>query len=221
MPLMKGNLSSAEKGRSDITPEWDVRQLNHEKPEEEETSSTTVYLEPLGRQMAVGSFEEVARFTSVDKGYWNIVSIHGPQEREARLPFARTIHYACFDDIEEEDSALGRSPRAEDIAAIFGFIRSLDCITPLPPLMIHCQQGISRSAAVALAWVYGHLPATGDRPMRAIDLTLELRPQAKPNRLVLALGLAQFLPLGEARNLAERIVCEPRLMRNRFQSNIG
>jgi predicted protein tyrosine phosphatase len=84
--------------------------------------------------------------------------------------------------------------------------------------MIHCQQGISRSAAVALAWVYGHLPPTDDRPVRAIDLALELRPQSKPNRLVLALGLAQFMPLWEARKLAIRIVCEPRLDRNRFQN---
>ena len=168
--------------------------------------------------MAVCSFDGAARLTSVDKGYWNVVSIHGPREREARLPSARTIHYACFDDIEDEDSALGRSPSADDIAAIFGFIGSLDSITPLPPLMIHCQQGISRSAAVALAWIYGHLPATGDRPMRAINLTLELQPQAKPNRLVLALGLAQFMPLRKARNLADRIVREPRLARNRFQN---
>ena len=177
-----------------------------------------MYIEALGRQMAVCSFDGATRLTSLDKGYWNVVSIHGPGEREARLPFARTIHYACFDDVEDEDSALGRSPSADDIAAIFSFIRGLDSTTPLPPLMIHCQQGISRSAAVALAWVYGHLPPTVDRPVRAIDLALELRPQAKPNRLVLALGLAQFMPLWEARKLANRIVCEPRLDRNRFQN---
>jgi predicted protein tyrosine phosphatase len=177
-----------------------------------------MYLEPLGRQMAVCSLDEAVRLTRVDQGYWNVVSIHGPREREAPLQFARTIHYACFDDIEDEESPLGRGPRADDIAAIFSFIRSLDSVTPLPPLMIHCQQGISRSAAVALAWIYGHLPATGDRSTRAIDLILGLRPQARPNRLALVLGLAQFMPRGEARDLAGRIVCEPRLERNRFQN---
>jgi hypothetical protein len=48
----------------------------------------------------------------------------------------------------------------------------------------------------------------------AIELILELQPRAKPNRLVLALGLAQFMAVHEARNLADRMVCEPRLERN-------
>jgi predicted protein tyrosine phosphatase len=176
-----------------------------------------MYFEALGRQMAVCSLEGAARLIRVDRGYWNVVSIHGPREREAVLPLAKTIHYSCFDDVEDEDSSFGRSASAEDIAAIFSFIRKLDSSPPLPPLLIHCQQGISRSAAVALAWIYGHLEATGDRSLRAIDLTLELRPQAKPNSLVLALGLAQFMPLCEARRLADRINSEPRLERNRFQ----
>jgi hypothetical protein len=52
---------------------------------------------------------------------------------------------------------------------------------------------------------------------QAIDLILELRPQAKPNCLVLALGLAQFMPTEQALKLAARMVFEPRLARNRFQ----
>ncbi len=168
--------------------------------------------------MAVCSFDGATRLTSLDKGYWNVVSIHGPRERKAALPLAKTIHYSCFDDVEDQDSDPDRSPRADDIAAIFSFIRSLDSITPLPPLMIHCQQGISRSAAVALSCLYGYLPPSGDRLVVAIDLMLELQPQAKPNRLVLTLGLAQFMAVPEARRVADRIVSEPRLARNRFQS---
>lgn len=171
--------------------------------------------------MAVCSLEGALRLTRVDRGYWNVVSIHGPREREAVLPLAKTIHYSCFDDVEDEDSAVGRSPSAADIAAIFGFVRGLDSSTPVAPLLIHCQQGISRSAAVALAWIYGHLEPSSDRAARAIDLTLELRPPAKPNSLVLALGLAQFMPLCEARRLADRINREPRLERNRFQTPPG
>jgi predicted protein tyrosine phosphatase len=171
--------------------------------------------------MAVCSLEGAARLIHVDKGYWNVVSIHGPREREAVFPLAKTIQYSCFDDVEDEDSADGRSPSAADIAAIFDFIRGLDSSTPIAPLLIHCQQGISRSAAVALAWIYGHLAPSADRAARAVDLLLELRPQAKPNSLVLALGLAQFMPLCEARRLADWVSCEPRVARNRFQTPTG
>jgi predicted protein tyrosine phosphatase len=177
-----------------------------------------MYIEALGRQMAVCSFDGATRLTSLDKGYWNVVSIHGPRERKAALPLAKTIHYSCFDDVEDEDSDHDRSLRTDDITGIFDFIRSLPSGPPPAPLLIHCQQGISRSTAVALSWLYGHLPFSGARLGEAIDLILELQPRAKPNRLVLALGLAQFMAVHEARRVADRIVSEPRLARNRFQS---
>jgi predicted protein tyrosine phosphatase len=167
--------------------------------------------------MAVCSLDGATRLTTLDKGYWNVVSIHGPRERKAHLPLAKTIHYACFDDVEDEYYTLGRGPKAADVAAIFSFIGSLSSGPPLAPLLIHCQQGLSRSTAVALSWIYGHLPPNDDRLLRAIDLTLELRPQAKPNRLVLALGLAQLMEVREARQLADRMSCDPRLKQNRFQ----
>lgn len=175
-----------------------------------------MYLEPMQRQMAVCSFEEAMRLTNIDKGYWNVVSIHGPHSLKAYLPLAKTVYYACFDDIENDENVTGRSATAEDVAGIFKFVRALGVGPPKPPVMIHCQQGISRSAAVALSWIYGELPPTRDRALKAIDLTLELRPQAIPNRLVLALGLAQFMEESEARKLARWIVDEPRLKQNWF-----
>ncbi len=175
-----------------------------------------MYLEALQRQMAVCSFDGAARLLALDKGYWNVVSIHGPRQVKAHFPFAKAIHCACFDDVEDELSASGHSATAEDIAEIFGFIRALSAGPPAAPLLIHCQQGISRSAAVALAWIYGELPPTPDRAVRAIDLLLDLRPEAKPNRLVLALGLAHFMEVPKARELAVWIVNEPRLKRNWF-----
>jgi predicted protein tyrosine phosphatase len=168
--------------------------------------------------MAVCSFDGAERLITSDKGYWNVVSISGPREQKADLRYAKSIHYSCFDDVEDACSANYRSPRAADIADIFAFIRNLGSASPPAPLLIHCQQGISRSTAVALSWICGHLLPSGDRLVNAIDLILELRPQAKPNRLVLALGLAQFMAVHEARHLADRIVSEPRLARNRFQS---
>ncbi len=167
--------------------------------------------------MAVCSFDGAARLIAADKRYWNVVSIGGPGERKADLRLAKSVHFACFDDIEESRSSIYRSPRAADLADIFGFIRNLGSGPPGAPLMIHCGQGISRSTAVGLSWLYGQLPASGNRVLKAIDIILELRPQAKPNRLVLALGLAQFMPDEQARHLAGQIISEPRLARNRFQ----
>lgn len=159
------------------------------------------------------------RLVQADKRYWNVISIAGPQERRAELPLSRSIHFSCFDDVEEENSAIYRSARRTDIMDIFAFIGDLGAGPPPPPLLIHCAQGISRSTAVALAWIYGHLPPTGERLASAVDLILRLRPQARPNRLVLTLGLAQFLSVREAHDLAEHMIAEPRLARNRSRAS--
>ena len=181
------------------------------------TRSECMYIEAVGRQIAVCSFDGAARLVASDKLYWNVVSICGPREQKAELRLAKSIHYACFDDTEESCSNLYCSPRAADIADIFAFIHGLDSGRVSAPLLIHCQQGISRSTAVALSWLYGQLPPSGDRVLKAIDLILELRPPAKPNRLVLGLGLAQFMPVDEAAEMADRIISERRLAKNRFQ----
>jgi predicted protein tyrosine phosphatase len=178
-----------------------------------------MFIEALGRQMAVCSFDGAARLVGADKGYWNVVSIGGPRDQKAHFPLAKTVHYACFDDVEDGCSATYRNARASDIANMFAFIANLGVGPPPPPLLIHCAQGLSRSTAVALSWLYGQVPQSGGRLVTAIDLVLLLRPQAKPNRLVLTLGLAQFMPVPEARDLAERMITEPRLARNRFQSS--
>ncbi len=142
--------------------------------------------------------------------------MHGPHETKAHLPLAKAIHYACFDDVDDEYYTSGRRATAEDVAGIFGFIRDLSAGPPAAPLLIHCLQGISRSPAVALSWIFGQLPPTPDRAVRAINLTLQLRPEARPNRLVLTMGLAQFMPAPQAGQLVDWILNEPRLMRNWF-----
>jgi predicted protein tyrosine phosphatase len=175
------------------------------------SASEFMYIEPLKQQMAVCSFEGAERLTSLDKKFWNVISIRSPEQEKASLPMAKSVYNSCFDDVEDEESAFYRSPRATDITSIFEVLRSLES----GPLLIHCQMGVSRSAAVALAWIYGHLPATEDRASLAIDLLLNLRPQAIPNRLVLKFGLSHFVAPSEALRLAHSIVNEPRLAANR------
>jgi predicted protein tyrosine phosphatase len=172
-----------------------------------------MFIEAIGRQMAVCSLDGAARLINADKSYWNVISICGPREPKAQFKLARSIHYSCFDDVEEA-SAIYRSARVADIAEIFEFIRGLPTGPPPAPLLIHCQQGISRSTGVALSWIYGQLPPAGNRLENAVELILELRPQAKPNRLVLGLGLAQFMAIHEARGLTARMLSDPRLARN-------
>lgn len=174
-----------------------------------------MYIDRLERHMTVCSKDGAARITGLDKGFWNVVSIHGPDSPRAFLPYAKTIHRCCFDDTEDDRSTTLGSPRGADLIEAFDYIAGLGDGRPRPPLLIHCHRGIARSSAVALSWIYGHLPTGADRPTEAIDILLELRPQAAPNRLVLALGLARFVGPDEARGLADRMLADPRLARNR------
>lgn len=175
-----------------------------------------MFVNALERHVAVCSAEGAARVVQADKSYWNVISIHAPQEEKRDWHLARSVHYSCFDDVEDEGSTVYRSARATDLADIFAFIRNLGAGPPLPPVLIHCGQGISRSTAVTLSWIYGHLPPSDGRWARAVDLILDLQPRAKPNRLVLTLGLAQFLAVPEARDVAKRMLSDPRLERNRL-----
>lgn len=177
-----------------------------------------MYLEALERQMSVCSFDGAVRLIAVDKDYWHVISICGPLDRKAVLPRAKSIYYACFDDVEDPASEHYRAPREPDIAGIFSFVDQLDSRESGSPLMIHCQQGISRSAAIALSLIYRSLPPTSRRTTKAVDLLLKLRPQAKPNRLVLTLGLVQFLPLSEAQQAVKQVLSDSRIQRNGFRS---
>jgi predicted protein tyrosine phosphatase len=186
-------------------------------PTAEGDTSEPMYLEALERQFSVCSLDGAVRLTNFDKHYWNVISICGPRDRKAVLPWAKSIYHACFDDVEDAVTEHYRAPRAEDIADIFGFVQQLDAQSPGAPLMIHCQQGIARSAAIAASLIYRSLPEAADRYARTVDLILKLRPQAKPNRLVLTLSLARFLPLPEAREAAEQILSDARILRNKFR----
>ena len=80
----------------------------------------------------------------------------------------------------------------------------------------HNRMGISRSPAVALAWICRRLDGQKNLIDKAVDCLLRVRPVASPNRLVLRLGLEQFLPAGKAAALAQTLVDHPRLMPNRL-----
>jgi predicted protein tyrosine phosphatase len=180
-----------------------------------------VLIEELGRHLAVSSITELERSLKMDAGFWNVVSIREPSiPRPDFLRHAKRVHEALFEDREDVDLTVPcNPPRREHLAAIFRFVDD----HPGEPILVHCLAGLSRSPAVALTLIVRGLLAHGTDPAkqlalveRAVNLLLQIRPQSRPNVLVLQVGLEQFLPPDAARQLAGNLVNHPVLLENRF-----
>lgn len=183
--------------------------------------TTTMLIEELGRHLAVSSIPELERSMKMDAGFWNVISIREPAvARPPFLRYAKRVHEAIFEDREEVDPVVPCAPpRREHLAAIFRFVDD----HPGEPILVHCLAGLSRSPAVALTLIVrgllGHdanLGAQSALVERAVDLLIQIRPQSRPNTLVLQVGLGQFLPADTARELAVNLVNHPVLLENRF-----
>jgi predicted protein tyrosine phosphatase len=174
-----------------------------------------MFIEEINQHLQIGSQEEAIRLVRADAGLWSVVSIHGSYEERAKLGRTKRVHYARFDDTEDEEpTEFGRPARADDLARVFRFVESVGN----DPLLVHCQVGISRSTAVALAALCRRLAGRAGFADLAVDLLLKVRPIARPNVLVLRLGLEQFLPAPQAATLAVALVNHPRLRANRYQA---
>jgi predicted protein tyrosine phosphatase len=180
-----------------------------------------MFIEELGRHLAVSSIPELERSLKMDAGFWNVVSIREPAvPRPAFLRYAKKVHEEIFEDRENLDPDLPCAPpRREHLANIFRFVDE----SPGEPILVHCLAGLSRSPAVALALIMRGLLARSDglgvAPIpvqRAVDLLLQIRPECRPNFLVLQVGLEQFLPPNAAHHLAVNLVNHPVLIENRF-----
>jgi predicted protein tyrosine phosphatase len=173
-----------------------------------------MFVEAIGQHLCVASREDAISASSDERGFWNIISIHGAMERRAELIHARNVHYACFDDTE--DAHPGNPNRAathEDLARVFEFAESVGD----RPLLVHCFAGLSRSPAVALAWICRRLPPGPQLATQAVDILLALQPEAMPNELILRRGLSQFLSKPEAEELASELLRHPELVANRLR----
>lgn len=174
-----------------------------------------MYIEELKRHLYVCSLPEYLELVKRDVDFWNVISIHEPELPRAPFRAVKKIHYAAFHDVENIDETESCRPaRAADLAAMFRFVDSL----PGAPILIHCRAGLSRSTAVALSLIVRALVARGETnyAARAAEILLSVRPQARPNVLVLRLGLAQFLAPEAAEELAKQLVNHPQMMENRF-----
>jgi predicted protein tyrosine phosphatase len=180
-----------------------------------------MFIEEIGRHLAVSSIPELEMSLKLDKGFWSVISIREPQvPKPGFLSLAKRFHVVLCEDREEVDPNIpSRPPRVEDVQGILQFVDAY----PKEPIMVHCLAGLSRSPAVALALIVRGMlqqgwDATHPQPLveHAVEVLLQIRRKARPNVLFLRLCLEQFLPAKEAQDLTVALVNHPVLMENRF-----
>ena len=119
----------------------------------------------------------------------HIVSIGNPGCAPTRPAWFRGEHLQLrFGDVvSEADARKWRTmtPTPEDIGRAVEFFRAA-LRDPGSRVLFHCEQGASRSPALAYVCVADQLGA--GREAEALDAVLAIRPEAIPNRLVVTLG---------------------------------
>jgi len=90
------------------------------------------------------------------------------------------VHATVFDDIEYEHPGF-QPATVEQVRAVLDFGAG---VGPDDHLIVHCMAGISRSTACAIGILARHLDPGREREIAAF--VRKIRPQAMPNRLVLA-----------------------------------
>ena len=177
--------------------------------------------EEIGRHLAVSSIPELEKSLKLDRGFWSLISIREPQvPKPGFLAMAKRFHVVVCEDREEVDPNVpSRPPRVEDVTGIFQFVDAY----PDEPILVHCLAGLSRSPAVALAFIVRGMIHRGwdvntSQPLveRAVELLLQIRRKARPNVLFLRLCLEQFLSVEAAHDLTVALVNHPVLMENQF-----
>jgi predicted protein tyrosine phosphatase len=176
-----------------------------------------MFIDFLCRHLIVCSAGELSGVTRRDPGFWHAISIMEPSRQPVPTAGLRDVLSLRFDDtqtLDTDDAGLAH-PRAEHIEEAFAFADERWG----EPLLIQCLMGQSRSAALALGMIARGLFLDEVDPFTeaAVDLLLQIRPQANPNVLVLRLALETFLPAGEAEAATREMVNHPVLLDNRFK----
>jgi len=175
-----------------------------------------MYLDCINRHLAICSAKELPAVARRDPGLWHSISIMEPWRPRAPKDGLRDVLSLRSDDAENLDTDEKGIVfvKQEQIAEAFSFADERWG----EPLLVQCWAGQSRSAALALGMIARGLFVEGveDFCDPAVEHLLEIRPQARPNVLVLRLSLQTFVPEDRAEEAMREMVNHPVLMRNRF-----
>lgn len=175
-----------------------------------------MFIKCLNRHIAVCSAMEISSFALRDRDFWHSISIMEPSRKLATRAGLKDVLSLRFDDAENLDTDEGgiTFAKPQHILDALAFAEE----RPGAPLLIQCWAGLSRSAALALGiiarglYLEGHSSFASD----AVDCLIQIRPQARPNVLVLRLVLNTFLPIEQAEATTLEMVNHPELLANRF-----
>ena len=126
----------------------------------------------------VSSRSQVSKVTS-KVGATHVLSLLDPGKRPWLHPSTPTENWKLlnFDDIEEP--SYDRSPTKEHVERILDWAKNLPVDTVL---LVHCEAGVSRSTAAALAILVQYHGL--EQIDKCVDLLFGVRPEAAPNRLI-------------------------------------
>jgi predicted protein tyrosine phosphatase len=136
----------------------------------------------LGRHLSVQSRQNAEATTRQEPGFWNVISISQPKYHRAELRGAKSVLFLIFDDVCDPSVV---EPGAWTLfdARHWAQVKEYVGKTRQEPLLIHCVEGRSRSAALALTLLLlAAGPEVTDDGLREIWAELkQLRPIAEPN----------------------------------------
>ena len=173
-----------------------------------------MHIECLQRELAICHHAEIKGLLAGDPGRWHVISIREPIHPEPVLTNAKKVHAVVFEDVFTSEGDHGHGPKPAHLQQILRFVEQ----SAGAHLLFQCWAGRSRSTAVALVVIVKSLWDQGvdgaELVRTAADILLKLRPVAIPNRLVLRLGLEEFLPHPLGQTVSKALIEEPRIQRN-------
>lgn len=121
----------------------------------------------------------------------HIISITDPGDAEVELDVAADVLRLAFYDVHAAGGLVsklmmgqgnGDLPCIDHVEAILDFGRKLPAKARV---LVHCHAGVSRSAAAAFLLICQRKPG---EEAQAYEILRVLRPQARPNRLIVKFG---------------------------------